>query len=718
MYTKILIKHSKKLLAFSLILLIVSIWVASGTTMATNMSDMLPSDHEFIKANKEFEAAFGSGEKVYIALSGPIEGRHQGVKQLFEHLTALKSPLIESVYAGNLPSETYLDAKKDNLSVLIVTPKLDAGDFVNQRNQFFEVIEGAIAEIATDTDSLETAAEATNAAAVNKAHGPIEIAYTGGAFVLDYQADKVMESGIFSSIAIVLAMILVLLIFSFKRISLPLLLAYPLVLGVILSFAIGNVIFGTLNLFTVFFAAVLFGLGIDFGIHLLARYEALRYQGLSLENAIAEALKSTGTGIIIGALTTVVAFLGFTFATFKGFEQMGIFAAIGIGILAIAMLVLVPALILTFDGKKVYPSKSVIEVNKNSQKEIKNPPKVKKNLVLVSRLALLVLVAIGMGFFTQGKFDYNIASIYPSGMSSTQWQHRLEKAFETKIETLSVVMPTFEAMKNAESQLAINPQLQSNPLKTTTILTEIPQAIRPETEGALTALLPKLPQFLVQNYVGKDGVYRLDIVPQNSVTDLEAYQALESHVRKVTGQQPVGFLALMMTLSDLVMKDISKLSLLCLAFTGTVLLITFRRISVALLLTAGLALTLIATWGLSSLIGVSVNIVSVIAYPILIGIGIDGFVHMTHRLLALEVGEGYTDAIKALTLTTLTTIMGFGSLAFVNHGGLSNLGKIVMIGMGLGYLIQVLLLPLVIKKLVVRKNSKITSADAKVVTSA
>ncbi len=690
MYTKILIKHSKQILTFSLMLLIVAIWVASGTTMATNMSDMLPSDHEFIRANQEFEGAFGSGEKVYIALSGPEEGRHQGVKQLFEHLTALKSPVIESLYGGNFKTETYLDAKKDNLSVLIVTPKLDGGDFVNQRNQFFSVLEGAIAEVAAN------ATEATNAAAVSKAHEPIEIAYTGGAFVLDYQADQVMESGIFSSIGIVLAMILVLLIFSFKRFSLPLLLAYPLLLGVILSFAIGNVIFGTLNLFTVFFAAVLFGLGIDFGIHLLTRYEALRYQGLSLENAIGEALKSTGTGIIIGALTTVVAFLSFAFATFKGFEQMGIFAALGISLLALAMLSLVPVLIVTFDGKKIYQAKL-------ATMQFKSPLKAslwaKKQLLVASRFGVFILVTTGIIFFTQGHFDYNIASIYPDGMTSTLWQHRLEKAFETKIETLSVKMPSFEALKNSESQFEKEKKLEKgerNQLKTTSILTEIPLPIMPETQEALTKLLPKLPEFLVQNYIGKEGVYRLDIIPENSVTDLEDYQALESHVLAVTGQQPVGFLALMMTLSDLVMKDISKLSLLCLAFTGVVLLITFRRLSVALLLSAGLGLTLVATWGFTALMGISVNIISVVAFPILIGIGIDGFVHMAHRLLALEAGDQYTDAVKALTLTTLTTIMGFGSLAFVNHGGLSNLGKIVMIGMVLGYLVQVLLLPLVL----------------------
>lgn len=683
MFGKYIIKHSRFILVISFILLIAGIFLASTMTMATNMSDMLPSDHEFIQANADFEQAFGSGEKVYIAVSGEKALRHKLVKSLFDYLVEIKSESIEDTYAGDVKAEKYIDSKDGKLTVMIVTPKLDGQDYVNSRNAFFGVLDDAIAAV-KGSEGVDS-------------NQPFEIAYTGGAFVLDYEADIVMESGIFSSIGWVLGLILVLLVFSFRRISLPLLLFYPLLLGVVLSFAVGVFIFDTFNLFTVFFAAVLFGLGIDFAIHLFSRYEALRYQGMALETALMAALKSTGTGIVIGALTTVVAFMSFTFASFKGFAQMGIFAAIGIAILAFSMLCLVPALIVVFDGRHVYQQRAQIQKTARASKS-------KLWVLMASRFGILALLVGGLGFFSQGHFDYNIASIYPESMKSTLWQQRLEEAFDTKLETLTVVMPNFEALKNAESQFEKQSSGQNRTLSTNSILTEIPKAIRPTTEAELSKVLAVVPDFVAKNFVNGNGEYRLDLVPSESVTNLDDYKTLESHVRSVTGQQPVGFLALMMTLSDLVMTDIGLLSALCLGFTLFVLLVTFKRGSVAILLTSGLALTLLSTWGLTSLMAVSVNIVSVIAYPILIGIGIDGFVHITHRLLEQDSNENYSDAVKALTLTTLTTVIGFGSLAFVNHGGLSNLGKIVMVGMSIGYLIQVFLMPVAINAL---RNLKI-----------
>ena len=274
MYSKYVLKYKYVILAFSFIVLIVGSIIASRLNMATNMSDMLPSDHVLVESTERFEKIFGSGEKVYIAVSGETALRHAKIKELHEYFSVKKISTIESIYAGQLEAGIFIDSKEDLISILIITPKLDGRDYFNMRKQFFSVIEDAIEKTSMNSS--------------------VEIAYTGGSFVLDYESDAVMESGILSSIGWVLALILIVLIFSFKRILLPVLIVYPLLLGVIVTFAIGSLLFGTLNLFAVFFAAVLFGLGIDFGIHLLSRYMALRYDGLSLDQALNGALKSTG----------------------------------------------------------------------------------------------------------------------------------------------------------------------------------------------------------------------------------------------------------------------------------------------------------------------------------------------------------------------------------------------------------------------------------------
>lgn len=56
----------------------------------------------------------------------------------------------------------------------------------------------------------------------------------------------------------------------------------PLAIAIITALAAARVFYGALNLVSAFIFAVLLGLGVDFGIHILARYQAERRRGLAL----------------------------------------------------------------------------------------------------------------------------------------------------------------------------------------------------------------------------------------------------------------------------------------------------------------------------------------------------------------------------------------------------------------------------------------------------
>ena len=84
------------------------------------------------------------------------------------------------------------------------------------------------------------------------------------------------------------------------------------------------------------------------------------------------------------------------------------------------------------------------------------------------------------------------------------------------------------------------------------------------------------------------------------------------------------------------------------------------------------------------------------ALPLIIGIGIDNGVHVFHRIV-LE-GEDRIDVAmvstgKAVLLTTLTTMIGFGSLMASVHRGFFDLGLLVSIGILVCYLASVILMP-------------------------
>ena len=124
------------------------------------------------------------------------------------------------------------------------------------------------------------------------------------------------------------------------------------------------------------------------------------------------------------------------------------------------------------------------------------------------------------------------------------------------------------------------------------------------------------------------------------------------------------------------------------------LTIDFRRVRPVVIAMIVLTVGLVWTIGVTSAIGVHLNVANFFAIPILIGIGIDSSIHMLHR--ADECGRGPLDfrgTRGAVVLTALTTGIGFGSLVFARHRGLESLGIVMAIGSACCLLSTVILLP-------------------------
>ena len=125
-------------------------------------------------------------------------------------------------------------------------------------------------------------------------------------------------------------------------------------------------------------------------------------------------------------------------------------------------------------------------------------------------------------------------------------------------------------------------------------------------------------------------------------------------------------------------------------------LVMFRSASQAfyVLLTVGLALMWMA--GLFAVLGWKLNLFNLIALPLLVGMGQDDSLHIIHRYR--EEGPGSLRFVLketggAVFLTTLTTVIGFSSMLFVHHQGLSSLGWTACLGMTLCLISSVLVIP-------------------------
>ncbi len=134
----------------------------------------------------------------------------------------------------------------------------------------------------------------------------------------------------------------------------------------------------------------------------------------------------------------------------------------------------------------------------------------------------------------------------------------------------------------------------------------------------------------------------------------------------------------------------------------------FRRVSYVLLTAVPLILGEMGAIGGMTLLGINLNMVNMGIVPIILGIGIDDGIHIVHRFL--DQGEGDVEGVfrfagRAVVITSLTTIVGFGSLAFATYKGLWTAGVFAILGVGMCLLSSITLLPALLQVFAVERRA-------------
>ena len=126
-----------------------------------------------------------------------------------------------------------------------------------------------------------------------------------GQSVLDY--DQMAQSQKDTTLASVVSLTICAFIFiyGYNETGRPVKALICLVIGLVYTLAFASLTVGHLNVLTITFLPMLIGLAIDFGVHLITRYEEELRHGRTVHEAMSKAMVFTGQGIFMGALTTV-----------------------------------------------------------------------------------------------------------------------------------------------------------------------------------------------------------------------------------------------------------------------------------------------------------------------------------------------------------------------------------------------------------------------------
>lgn len=224
-----------------------------------------------------------------------------------------------------------------------------------------------------------------------------------------------------TTLASVVALIICALIFiyGYHETGRPLKATLTLVIGVGYTMGFTTLVVGHLNILTITFVPILIGLAIDFGVHLVTRYEEELRHGASEEDAITKALVFTGQGIFTGAFTTAGAFLAMGLTDFRGIQEMGIICGGGLLVCLIPMLTFLPVLLL--GGK---------QNTLDHQSPEKPDPRARIEKIWLEHPVWTIAIAVGLSIacLTQLPkifFDYNLLHLQSAGLPAVQYQDKL-----------------------------------------------------------------------------------------------------------------------------------------------------------------------------------------------------------------------------------------------------------------------------------------------------
>ncbi|MCF3935824.1 MMPL family transporter [Acuticoccus sp. M5D2P5] len=224
-----------------------------------------------------------------------------------------------------------------------------------------------------------------------------------------------------------------------------------LIVGLVVTSALGLFLVGELNMISVAFAVLFIGLGVDFGIQLSTRYRAERHAIGELRPAILKAAGGVGFSLTLAALSLVAGFFSFLPTAFRGVSELGLIAGIGMVVAYIASLTFLPAL-MTLLRLKTEPR----PVDTAALAHVDHW--IARNRTLVIALTALVTLA-GIPFLVTVEFDSNPMNLRSANVESVSTFLDLTQNPETAPNKLQVLVPSIDDIPAMAERLDALPEV-------------------------------------------------------------------------------------------------------------------------------------------------------------------------------------------------------------------------------------------------------------------
>lgn len=646
------------------VLCLLSLALVPRVTMRASNLDLIDPDLPEVSRFLHFAQEFGNPNPLIISLSqGDPDQLADAVENLAPRLAALDG-VDHVVY--RLPI-------KDN-----ILERAGMGPYFTDdlESRFFLFV--GLKDLRSDVTITAPIVTAIETILQNHLNENLNFGLTG---IPKYALDdsKIIRQDITTWSIVSILVVGLIFIFGFRKWYRPLAAVACLPVGVLPTLAVISFYPGHITLLSSMFASVLFGLGIDFGIHIVSTFEFLTARGIPVKQAAVQVIAELESSLSTSALTTAGGFGVLAFSGFKGFAELGFIAAVGTLFCLFAAVTLLPVLLSRRAGEN---AASRTTENLKSIRTFPSHP----------LLALLIALAASAWLFLgTPAFEDDYRALQPADSPAL--------ALEDFMIRQSDYSPYFAAFirENARAAEALTEQLRE--LKSVGSVRSLTDLSYFYEEGETPE---PVPESFKRLFLDSGGRYAVYAYPAGNIWNPKEKQEFLQEMRdldsEVTGMPFLGDFMMNHAMSAL--KDTALWACLWLIF---ILALDFRAPVPVLIALTVPAATLGITLSVMALSGLNFNPLNVMAFPIILGISVDDGVHLLHRLTKASEGQesDIRRAARGVLLTSLTTAAAFGCVALGDHRGLRSFCLTILIGVGAALPAALGLVPTLAKRLMV-----------------
>ncbi|GFO53926.1 exporter [Geomonas sp. Red276] len=568
-----------------------------------------------------------------------------------------------------------------------------------------------------------------------------------GAQVAAVIDEAAMKRNIVACVLSSLAVVLSLFYLTYRRLLPTLLIPLILLFGVVAGLGVGGLFLSSIHIISFAFTALIIGLGTDYSIHLYDRYYSERSAGADLDRALHASLVESGHGIFTAAVTTAVPFLALMVSDVRALFELGLLVGLGVIFSLYATLFFLPPLLIygerRFPGRPFHPLPGF---------GLAGIWRLNRRWPRASRLTFLALIAGAFSCAFSIRFEGDLKKLQPRFSEALLAQEKIERHLTPSPRQMLVAVEGADLARvlarGERVDRLVEEYRRRGDLVSFSSLARLVNS--PSRQDAVAGELRRLlahasPEGVLRRALAKAGfaivpfepaLARLGELPAASpVPEPEAIDRLErSPLRGVVERHLMegeGSHHLLFYLDyrgrefdqQAFLRDLAAVDPLARASSPELvsrqLEQSVRRAFTLAFLVGGAAVLLLllshfgslaaifhtlypvlgggaAMLGIMSLAGMRLNFMNCMVLVTILGMGSDYGLHLAHRVTSCRepkrCGE-FVQSGRAVLLSALTTIAGFGSLAFSDYGALASIGSATNLGVGATAVLALVSLP-------------------------